>query len=100
MKTTIEKVDISHFLNKNSSLPLPEKLSTLARYLGDYELAKHIYNYAEMQETYKKIGDQLLQAGFKIPNSEDVLSFFKNKILDIYNNECYCQAGFIDWLNS
>ncbi len=100
MKKTIEKIDISHFLKKNSNRPLPEKLSKFARYVGEHELAGHIYNYAQMQETYKEISDQLLQAGFTIPNSEDVLSFFKNKILEIYYSDCYCEGGFIDWLNS
>jgi hypothetical protein len=100
MKNTIEKMEISHFLKKTSHCPLPEKLSKLARYVGEHKLASNIYIYAQMQETYKEISDQLLQAGFKIPNSEDVLSFFKNKILEIYYSDCYCEGGFIDWLNS
>ena len=101
MKNTIEKMEISqHFLTKTSNLPLAEKLFTLARYLCQDELAGHINNYIKIEKTYKEIGDQLLQAGFKISNSQDVLSFFKNKILEIYYNDCYCEGGFINWLNS
>ena len=97
----MEKMEISeHFLMKTNNLPLVEKLLMLARYLGEEELAKQIKNYINMEKTYKEMGDELLQAGFKIPSSKDVVSFFKNKILDIYSNDCYFQAGFINWLNN
>ena len=94
-----QKIEISeHLLIKYSNLSLIQKLLVMARYFDELELAKDIDNYIEMEKTYKKIGDQLLEAGFKIPSSEDVVSFFKNKILDIYNNDCYFQSGFITWL--
>ena len=96
----MQKIEISeHFLTKTSNLPLAEKLHVFARYLGEDELAWHIYHYLNMEKTYKKMGGQLLEAGFKIPNSEDVLSFFKSKILEIYHNECYCEGDFINWLS-
>ena len=94
-----QKIEISeHLLIKYSNLSLIQKLLVMAKYFDELELAKDIDNYIEMEKTYKKIGDQLLEAGFKIPSSEDVVSFFKNKILDIYNNDCYFQSGFITWL--
>ena len=96
-----QKIEISeHLLIKYSNLSLIQKLLVMAKYFDELELAKDIDNYIEMEKTYKKIGDQLLEAGFKIPSSEDVVSFFKNKILDIYNNDCYFQSGFITWLNN
>ena len=96
-----QKEEISQdFLIKTNNLPLIEKLWMLARYLCEDELAKDIKNYINMEETYKKMGDELLQAGFKIPSSKDVVSFFKNKILEIYNNDCHPQSGFITWLNN
>ena len=96
-----EKIEISqHFLIKTNNLPLVEKLWMLTRYLGEDELTNHINNYINMEKTYKQMGDQLLQAGFKIPSSGDVVSFFKNKVLEIYNNDCYPQEGFITWLNN
>ena len=96
-----QKEEISkHFLIKTNNLPLVEKLWMLTRYLGEDELAKDIKNYINMEETYKKMGDELLQAGLKIPSSKDFVSFFKNKVLEIYNNDCYPQEGFITWLNN
>ena len=95
------KIEISqNLLTKHSNLPLVEKLLVMAKYFDEVDLAKDIDNYINMEKTYKKMGDQLLEAGFKIPSSADVVSFFKNKILDIYNNECYPQSGFITWLNN
>ena len=102
MKTNLmQKIEISQdLLIKNSNLPLVEKLLLMAKYFDELELAKNINNYINMQKTYEQMGDQLLQAGFKIPSSGDVVSFFKNKILDIYSNDCYFQEGFITWLDN
>ena len=95
------KIEISQkLLTKYSNLPLVEKLLVMAKYFDELDLAKDIDNYINMEKTYKKMGDQLLEAGFKIPSSGDVVSFFKNKILDIYNNDCRPQSGFITWLNN
>ena len=96
-----QKIKISQdLLTKNSNLPPIEKLLLMANYFEELELAKDINNYINMQKTYEQIGDQLLQAGFKIPSSGDVISFFKNKIFNIYSNDCYFQEGFINWLNN
>ena len=96
-----QKIEISqHLLTKNSNLPLVEKLLVMAKYFDDLDLAKDIDNYINMEKTYKQMGDQLLEAGFKIPSSGDVVSFFKNKVLEIYSNDCYIQSGFITWLNN
>ena len=95
----MQKIEISqHFLAKTNNLPLVEKLFMLARYLGENELAGHINNYINTEKTYKQMGDQLSEAGFKIPSSEDVVSFFKNKILNIYHNDCHCHSDFVNWL--
>ena len=97
----LQKMEISeHFLTKTSNLPLAEKLSKLASYLCEEELARHIDNYINMEKTYQQMSDQLLEAGLTIPNSKDFLSFFKNKILDIYYNDCHCEGDFINWLNN
>jgi hypothetical protein len=97
----MKKIEISqHLLIKNSNLPLVEKLLLMANYFDELELAKHIKNYINMEKTYKEMGDQLLQAGFKIPSSKDVVSFFKNKILEIYYNDYNPCEGFITWLNN
>ena len=96
-----QKMEISQrLLTKNSNLPLVEKLLVMAKYFDDLDLAKDIDNYINMEKTYKQMGDQLLEAGFKIPSSGDVVSFFKNKVLEIYNNDCYIQSGFLTWLNN
>ena len=102
MKTELmQKIEIPQkLLIQYSNLPLVEKLLVMAKYFDELDLTKDIDNYINMEKTYKKMGDQLLEAGFKIPSSGDVVSFFKNKILDIYNNDCYFQSGFITWLNN
>ena len=84
---------------KNNLQPL-EKLAIMASYFDESELANNINNYINMEKTYQEIGDQLLEAGFKIPSSKDVVSFFKNKILEIYYNDYNPCEGFITWLNS
>ncbi len=95
----MQKIEIpEHLLIKNSNLPLIEKLLKMANYFGEPELYHHIANYINMQKTYKKIACDLSQAGFKIPETSAIVSFFKNKILEIYFNE-YFQKDFIDWLN-
>ena len=99
--TEKQKLTISPLLLKNkSNLPPIEKILLMANYFGEIELAKNINNYINMEKTYQQMGDQLLQAGFKIPSSKDVISFFYNKILDIYFNDYYPQENFITWLNN
>ena len=85
---------------KYSKFSPVEKLLLVAQYFGESELKQHINNYIKMEKTYQEIGDQLLEAGFTIPNSSDVISFFKNKILDIYFNDYEPTDGFITWLNN
>ena len=99
--TEKQKLTISPLLLKNkSNLPPIEKILLMAKYFGKIELAKNINNYINMEKTYQQMGDQLLQAGFKIPSSKDVISFFYNKILDIYFNDYEPTDGFITWLNN
>ena len=97
----MQKIKISQdLLTENNNLPPIEKLLLMANYFEELELTKDINNYINMQKTYEQMGDQLLQAGFKIPSSGDVVSFFKNKILNIYSKDCYFQEGFINWLDN
>ena len=87
-------------LPKKDNLKPLDKLAIMASYFDDSKLAAQINNYINMEKTYQEIGDQLLQAGFKIPSSKDVVIFFKNKILEIYYNDYNPCEGFIAWLDN
>ena len=102
MKTELtQKIKISHtLLEKYNDLPLINKLLLMAKYFSEFELTKNINNYINMEKSYKNMADQLLEAGFELPSSGAVVSFFQNKILNIYHDECIPDGIFITWLNN